>query len=111
MTIETFGTQLCNYCIYALECGCKTLNISYEWLNVILFIIVQPLCILLFAIAAIMYMKFRKNEDKIKRIIAHCIFGAGVVFTLIDALVCVLCIYLAEVDSKRSSITYLLYHF
>jgi len=55
-------------------------------------------------------MKFRKNEDKIKRIIAHCIFGAGVVFTLIDALVCVLCIYLAEVDSKRSSITYLLYH-
>jgi len=112
MNFNLLGTQLCNFCIKAMKYGCATLGISYGLLNILLFIVIEPLCILLFAIAAIMYMKFRKSEDKIKRIIAHCIFGAGVVFTLIDLLICLLCIYgaLAEVGSEGSSITYLLYH-
>lgn len=112
ININVLGTQLCNFCIDAMKYGCTVLGVSYGLLNVLLFIIIQPVCILLFAIAAIMYMNFKKSENKTKRVIAHCLFGAGVAFTAIDVLICALCVYgaLAEVGSEGSIITYLMYH-
>lgn len=91
MNISEFGIQLCNYCINVLECGCKALNISYEWLNVILFIIVQPLCILMFAIAALFYLTSKRKSI---RIISHCAFACGITLTLLDVAIiayCVIC--------------------
>lgn len=112
MDFNLFGTQLCDFCITAMKYGCAVLGISYGLLNILLFVIIQPLCILLFAVAAIMYMNFKKSESKVKRAIAHCLFGAGIVFTVIDVLICALCIYgaLAEVGSEGSAITQLMYH-
>lgn len=112
MDFNLIGTQLCNFCINAMKYGCTVLGISYGLLNILLFVIIQPLCILLFAVAAMMYMNFKKSENKTKRVIAHCLFGAGVAFVIVEALICVLCINgaLAEVGSEGSSVTYLLYH-
>lgn len=112
MSFNLIGTQLCNFCINAMKYGCTILGISYGLLNILLFVIIQPLCILFFALASILYMDFKKSENKTKRVIAHCLFGAGVAFTAIDVLICALCVYgaLAEVGSEGSIITYLMYH-
>lgn len=112
MNLNLIGTQLCNFCINAMKYGCTVLGISYGLLNILLFVIIQPLCILLFAVAAMMYMNFKKSENKTKRVFAHCLFGAGVAFTIIEVIICILCISgaLAEVGSEGSSVTYLLYH-
>jgi len=95
-----------------MKYGCTVLGISYGLLNILLFVIIQPLCILFFALASILYMNFKKSDNKVKRTIAHCLFGAGVAFTVIDVLICILCIYgaIAEVGSEGSAITYLMYH-
>lgn len=112
MNFNLIGTQLCNICIDAMKYGCTILGISYGLLNILLFVVIQPLCILLFAIAAVMYMNFKKSKSKTKHVIAHCLFGAGVVLTVIDVLICIVCIYgaIAEVGSEGSAITYLMYH-
>lgn len=104
MNIEVFGIQLCNYCINVLECGCKALNISYEWLNVLLFIIVQPLCILLFGIAALMYMT---SKRKYARIISHCAFVSGIALTLFDVALIAYC-YLCYENATNQSVISLL---
>lgn len=112
MNFNVIGTQLCNFCIDAMKYGCTVLGMSYGLLNILLFVIIQPLCILLFAVASIMYMNFKKSDNKVKRAVAHCLFGAGVAFTIVDALICVLCVYgaLSEVGSEGSIVTYLMYH-
>lgn len=106
INFNILGTQICDFCITAMKYGCTTLGISYGLLNVILFIVVEPLCIILFAIAAIMYMRLRKSENKTKRIIAHCIFATGVFLTLINTIIILDCIYgaLYQVGCDGSSV-------
>lgn len=104
MNTSEFGIQLCNYCINVLECGCKALNISYEWLNVILFIIIQPLCILMFAIAAMFYMT---SKRKYAHAIGHCALAAGIAFTLLDVAIIAYCVICYEHVTSKGIISLL----
>ena len=65
--MNEIGTNICNLCIEIMEIWANELGISYGLLNVLLFIVLQPLLILIFWGTTI-YCSISKNE-KIKRII------------------------------------------
>lgn len=86
MDFNIIGTNICNVCISIMKTAVTVFGMSYGAINVLLFIIIQPLSIILFAIAAILYANFKKSTSKVKRIIAHCMFTAGVLLCAFEAI-------------------------
>lgn len=79
-------TQICNLCIEIMESASATFGVSYGFINVFLFIIMQPLAILSMFIAYILQRMKRPNSA-----LAFCIIGmAIVIFILVSLLIAVL---------------------
>lgn len=93
-TISNLGDNWCAVCIAAMQYGvdlCESFGISYGALNVLLFIIIQPLCILLFALAAC--RNFQRNKTQRGLYIANTLFAIGAILTVAEALFCFVCLY------------------
>lgn len=63
---QGWGDTICNYCITILENLSDTLGISYGTLNVVLFVIIQPLLIMIF-MGTTIFCCVRKTDIKTKR--------------------------------------------
>ena len=74
-------TTLCNYCIKVMESACHTFGVSYGFINVLWFIILQPLAILMMFGA---YLLQRNNRRKAA--LALCIFGGAIVLFIVICL-------------------------
>jgi len=93
-TLSNLGDSWCAVCISAMQYGvalCESVGISYGLLNVLLFIIIQPLCILLFALAAC--RNFLKNKTKRNLHVANSFFAVGALLTVVEAVFCFICLY------------------
>lgn len=92
-TLSNIGDNWCAVCISAMQYGvelCQSIGISYGLLNVLLFIIIQPLCILLFALAAC--RNFKKNKTKSSLYMANTFFIVGTILTIVEAVFCFVCL-------------------
>lgn len=63
---QGWGDDICNHCITILESLSATLGISYGTLNVVLFVIIQPLLIMIF-MGTTIFCCVRKTDIKTKR--------------------------------------------
>jgi len=63
--VHNLGDFICNICILVMEQMSKDLGISYGLLNVLLFIILQPACILTCMLSLALYVKCHKTNKVI----------------------------------------------
>lgn len=74
-------TALCNYCIKVMESASTIFGVSYVFINVLWFIILQPLAILMMFIA---YLLQLRNKKKIA--LWFCIVGIVIVLFIVICL-------------------------
>ena len=75
--LNNIGDILCNICIDIIKCMSCEYGLSYGLINILLFVIIQPLCILLYGAAAQIGMN---NTNKCKSNIAK---GCFIVSTIL----------------------------
>lgn len=80
--IADYGNMICTLCIGIMQCGSSYYGISYGLLNVLLFVIFQPLSILFFFISSVTGGKIKKGA-----------LGFGILFVSVDIITILLCMY------------------
>ncbi len=73
---------ICDLCIEIMESASATFGVSYGFINVFLFIIMQPLAILAMFVAYIL-QRMKKN----KMALAFCIIGISIVAFILVCLI------------------------
>lgn len=79
--LNEIGDTLCNACIEIMKCMSDEYGLSYGLINVLLFVIIQPLCILLYGTAALTGLK---NPNTVKKNIAKGCFIISTILVFIE---------------------------
>ena len=67
--MNEIGNYICNVCINIMEAMSTASGISYGLINILLFVILQPLAILSFMLSTLLYIKYHNTEKSIYKII------------------------------------------
>lgn len=72
---------LCNICILILENLAHMTGLSYGFINIVLFVILEPLAILSFMFSAV--MSFINTKHNVLKVLAKILFAIGTVIILV----------------------------
>lgn len=92
MDLNEIGDGVCQYCIEVMKTGVDVLGISYGLLNVLLFIVLQPLCIILFFATSILYKYGKRNQWL--QIVSNTLFIIACLLILVEIGVVLYCMKL-----------------
>ena len=96
--INEWGTEVCQICIEFMQIMAKDCHLSYGFINVLLFIIIQPLCIILYAISAVLGIK--NNNNKIIMYFSRTCFFVSTILVISVILTILLIIAGIMVDAR-----------
>lgn len=80
--MNEIGTYMCNVCINIMEAMSAASGISYGLINVLLFVILQPLAIFSFMLSTLLYIKYHNTEKSIYKILTIIFVILGFICTL-----------------------------
>lgn len=79
--MNEIGNYVCNICINIIEAMSAASGISYGLINILLFVILQPLAILSFMLSTLLYIKYHNTEKSIYKILTIMFVMLGFIYT------------------------------
>lgn len=82
-TINYLGDQFCDICIYVMQYLSEVTGISYGLINILFFIILQPLAIFCFFISTLCAFLYHNTNNRLYKIIGTIFISIGLLSVLL----------------------------